>query len=133
MSNFVLDKGFTLLSTYNSSAVAGALAKRFVKLVSNQTVDLNVLATTRSIGVLMENVDQAKIATGKVVADVRLMGIARVVAGAAFAVGVEVGSDTTGRAITAVSTNYILGVALWPAANAGDEVDILLTQGTLKA
>src|SRR5688572_29102694 len=101
MGNFVLDKGFIALSTYASSDVNGVQAGRFVRLVSAQTIDRVTLATQVPIGVVMENVDAAKVATGKAVVDVRVQGIARVTAAAAIAIGAEVMSDTVGRAITA--------------------------------
>jgi hypothetical protein len=126
MANFVLDKGFAALSTYNSSNAAGVVAFRFVKLTAAQTFDLNVAITTVPIGVVLENVDQAKVATGKVVCDVRVMGIARVTAGAAVAVMAEVSSDTTGRAITAATTSRVAGIALQAAGAAGDLIDVLL-------
>jgi adenosylmethionine-8-amino-7-oxononanoate aminotransferase len=132
MSNHVLDKGFVAVSTYNGSAVAGVVAKRFVKLTANQTIDLNVASTTRSIGVVMESVDAAKVATGKSVVDVRVLGIARVIAGAILTIGQEVSSSTTGTAIVAASTHYIVGVAMTAAA-VGDEIDVLLVQGGIKA
>jgi hypothetical protein len=134
MANYVIDKGYLLLATYNSSAVAGALRARFVKMVTatQPTVDLNVASTTRSIGVLQEDVQQSKVVTGKVVAGVREIGIARVIAGATLTVGQEVSSSATGTAIVAVATHYITGVALQPAAS-GDEIDVLLVQGGIKA
>jgi len=129
MANFIgLDKGFLLLSTYNSSAAAGALAWRFVKSGGSQgTVDLNTSSTGIVLGVLQENVDQTKIATAKAVANVRMAGISKVVAGAGVTVYTEVMSDSTGRAITAATTgNRVQGLALQTASNAGDIIDVLL-------
>lgn len=129
MANYVIDKGFTALSTYNSSAAAGVVSKRFVKLTANQTIDLNVASNTRSIGVVQENVDQAKVATGKAVVGVRIMGISRVIAGGTIAIGARVMSSTTGTALTEATTgNFPLGIAL-QAAVSGDEIDVLLCPG----
>lgn len=129
MANFVIDKGYTALSTYNSSAAAGVVSKRFVKLTANQTIDLNVASNTRSIGVVMESVDQAKVATGKAVVDVRVLGIARVIAGGTIAIGARVMSSTTGTALTEATTGNIpTGIAL-QAAVSGDEIDVLLVPG----
>src|SRR6476660_2519520 len=95
-ANYVLDKGFTALSTYNASSSNGVQAFRLVKITAQDQIDLNVLATTISIGVVQEDVDVAKVATGKAVVDVRILGISKVVAGAAISIGVEVMSDTSG-------------------------------------
>jgi len=126
-ANYVLDKGFTALSTYNASSVNGVQAFRLVKITAQDQIDLNVLATTISIGVVQEDVDVAKVATGKAVVDVRILGISKVVAGAAISIGVEVMSDTSGRVITAVTAaNRTVGLALQAAAAAGDIIDVLL-------
>lgn len=130
MANFIgLDKGFLLLSTYNSSAAAGALAWRFVKSGGSQNVvDLNTSSTGIILGVLQENVDATKIATGKSVANVRVAGISKVTAGASLSVYTEIMSDSTGRAITAAtSSNRVQGLALQAAAAAGDIIDVYLT------
>ena len=50
--------------------------------------------------------------------------IARVVAGAAVAVGAAVKSDASGRAIAQGGTGVILGYALQAAAQAGDVIDV---------
>ena len=129
MANYVLSKGYVAVSTYNSSAAAGVLAKRFVKLTANQTIDLNVASNTRSIGVVNENVDQAKVATGKAVVNVSLQGIARVIAGGTITIGASVMSSTTGTALAAATTGNIpVGIAL-QAAVIGDEIDVELTPG----
>jgi hypothetical protein len=129
MANYLLDKGYVALSTYNSSAAAGVVSKRFVKLVANQTIDLNVASNTRPVGVVMENVDAAKVATGKAVVDVRLQGIARVIAGGTITIGGEVMSSTTGTALAAVTAgNIVVGIAL-QAAVSGDEIDVELIPG----
>ncbi len=76
MANFIgLDKGFLLLSTYNSSAAAGALAWRFVKSTAALTVDLNTSISGITLGVLQGNVDQTKIATSALVVFPRLLPV----------------------------------------------------------
>jgi hypothetical protein len=60
------------------------------------------------------------------------LGIARVTAGAVLTIGQEVSSSTTGTAIVAIATHYIVGVAM-SAAAVGDEIDVLLVQGGIKA
>lgn len=133
-ANFVLDKGFLVLSTYNSSAVAGVVWNRFVKFGAGGTIDLNVASNTRSIGVVMENVDAADAVTGKVIADVRLLGIATVVVTTATSIvlGSVVMSSTTGGAILAATTgNFPLGVVvgITGTITAGDFIQVLLTPG----
>lgn len=127
MANFVLDKGYTALSTYASSDANGVQAFRFVRITASQTIDRCSAVTQVPIGVVMENVDVAKVATGKAVVDVRVMGIARVTAGAAITIGAEVSTSTTGKAITAATTSRVAGIALQAAAADNDQIDVLLT------
>jgi len=127
-ANYVLSKGFTALSTYASSDPLGVQSFRFVKITAQDQVDRQTASNLVSVGVTMEDVDQTKVATGKAVIGVQIMGIAKVTAGAAVALGAEVMSDTVGRAITlATATNRQTGVALQAAAAAGDIIDVLLT------
>jgi hypothetical protein len=129
MANYILDKGYVAVSTYNSSNAAGVVSKRFVKLTANQTIDLNVASNTRPVGVVQENVDQAKVATGKAVVDVRVQGVARVIAGGTITIGSEVMSSTTGTALAAATAgNIVCGIAL-QAAVSGDEIDVELLPG----
>src|SRR5690348_1889129 len=92
--NYVLDKG--LVATGSTKYTPGEL----VVLSGDGTKSAR--ATTGGaacIGVNMEEVDAAKVLTGKVVTDVRILGIARVLAGAAVAVNDLVTNDTTARAV----------------------------------
>jgi hypothetical protein len=78
----------------------------------------------------MENVDAAKVTTTKVVIDLRLLGIARVLAGAAVAVDDRVTNDTTARAVPVAATvgaKESFGVALTAATAAGQFIDVLVT------
>lgn len=126
-ANAVLDKGFKVLSTYNSSAAAGVLKFRVVKVASD-TIDLQTASNTLSLGVVQEDVDQVKVATGKVVANVRLEGTSKCVAGAAITQGAEVMATTAGKVIAAATTgNRVFGVALSAAAADGDYVDVQLS------
>lgn len=126
-ANAVLDKGFKVLSTYNSSAAAGVLAYRVVKVASD-TIDLQTASNALSLGVVQESVDQVKVATGKVVANVRLEGTSKCVAGAAITQGVEVMATTAGKVIAATgSGNRVIGVALSAASADGDYVDVQLS------
>lgn len=127
-ANYVLAKGFKALSTYASSDTNGVQAYRFVKLTANQDeVDRVAASNVVPTGVTLEDSDQVKVATGKVIVGVQMLGIAKVTAGAAVALNAEVMSDTSGRAITAATTgNRVCGVALQAAGAAGDIIDVLL-------
>lgn len=127
MANFVLDKGFKV------EGAAAAVAYRFVGFgTANWSVTVTPTANGVVAGVLMENVDAAKVATGKVIANVRMMGIAPVKVGSGGVTrGTYVMTDATGQAITATgtpTTNQIVGLALETGA-AGDIIDVLLTPG----
>lgn len=127
MGNYAdIDKGFTAVSTYASSDVNGVQAFRFVRLTASQTIDRCSAITQVPIGVVQENVDVAKVALGKAVVNTRLLGISRVVAGAAVSIMAEVSTDTTGRAITAATTARVAGIALQAAGAAGDLIDVFL-------
>ncbi len=59
-----------------------------------------------------------------------LMGpgsVAKVVAGAAIAVGASVSSDASGEAVTSATTNYIAGTALNAVGGANEIVSVWLT------
>lgn len=124
-ANYVLDKGFKLLSTYNTSAAAGAIRYQVVKIAAGDTADIQTASNAASLGVLQESVDAAKIATGKVIASVRLQGISKCIAGAAIAQGAEVMATAAGKVITAATTgNKVFGRALNAADADGDWVDV---------
>jgi hypothetical protein len=129
-ADYGLDKGWKVLSTYNSSAAAGVLPYRVVKIAAGDTIDLQTASNTRSLGVVQEALDVAKVATGKAVVDVRLQGVSKCVAGAAIAQGAEVMATTAGKVITAAtSANIVFGRALSAAAADGDYVDIEIIPG----
>lgn len=119
--NYVLDKGF----------VAGGAVERFrfVELnAAGTSVTQSNAAGESSIGVVQETASAGDATNGRVV-DVRLMGISRCIAGATLATaGVAVTTDNQGRVAAAAVGNQVLGILLTPAANAGDHVDVLLTQ-----
>lgn len=66
--------------------------------------------------------------------DVNLVteGIYEIEAGAAYADGAELASDSVGRAVTAVSTDYIMGFAKGAATQAGDVTTIVLKGQRIK-
>jgi hypothetical protein len=126
--NYVLDKGFV---------ATGAAAYKLGELVNLSGDGTKVARATGAgslcIGVCYEDIDATRVTTGKAVIDVRLMGIARVLTGAAVAVGARVGNDATARAITvapAAGANApFFGVALTASTGAGQYIDVLLTPG----
>jgi hypothetical protein len=141
MADYVLDKGFPVLPTYNSSNAAGVTYYRVVKW-SSTGIDLctDATATTAVLGVVMENVDQVKVATGKVNADVRLLGVAPVFVNATpgtINLGTRVMCGNAGGVIAAATTgSKVLGVCVGlTAANqtaaAGDIIYVALTPGVL--
>lgn len=131
--NMVIDKGWKVLSTYNSSNAAGVTKFRGVKFASTDHIDLNVAATTIGLGVVQEDIDQAKVATGKAVANVRMMGITKLVVQTAtsIAVGARITLGNAGGAVIAASTNQVVGICVGAPAtvDAGDLIDVLLTPG----
>lgn len=139
MADFVLDKGFPVLPTYNSSSANGVQWFRAVKMsVSGSTnyIDLAVAHATGGIGVVQENIDAAKVATGKAVANVRLLGITKMVVqtGTSLAIGSLVAAGTAGGAILAVTSDLALGIIVGMSVPggtvaAGDIIDVLLTPG----
>jgi hypothetical protein len=143
--NYVLDKGYPVLSTYNSSAATGVQAYRAVKFSvsgSKATVDLATAATSQPLGVVQENIDAVKVATGKTVADVRILGITKMVANTtpgAIALGSPIMVGSAGGAVLAATggTNYVIGVCVGmtvPGGTvaAGDLIDVLLTPSAIK-
>lgn len=138
-SNYVLDKGFPVLSTYNSSNANGVTAFRVVKCIAaTGTIDLAVAATATAlqVGVVQENIDRAKVATGKAVADVRLLGITKVVVDGTPGTinhGTRVMCGAAGGVIAAATAaSYLVGIAVGVpsgTAVAGDIIDVLLTPG----
>lgn len=140
-SNYVLDKGFPVLSTYNSSNVNGVQAFRCVKVATTGLIDVaaDAVATNGNIGIVQENIDAAKVATGKAIADVRLLGISKVIVGVAtgITIGKRVMNGTGGAAILAATTgSQVLGIVVGSNATqgtiaTGDLIDVMLTPGVL--
>lgn len=126
--NYVLSKGFV---AGGSSAYA---LGQVVTLDGDQLVNLAVTANDSPIiGLVMEDVDAAKVATGKVVIGVAIMGIAKGLAGASVSRGDRLVNEvTTARVITQAGTDNVatpvLGIALEDAAD-GELFDVLLTPG----
>lgn len=129
MADHILSKGF--LASGSSAFTAGEV----VVVGTNRTV---TRATTAGqgglIGVAKENVDATKVTEGNVVLGVDLIGISRVIAGAAISVGAKVTNDTNAHVVAATAAaafpvKQYLGIAVTPATAAGDIIDVLLTPG----
>lgn len=124
--NCVLDKGYLIAAA--ATGVDFGLAVMFSD-TAGKVVQLTTGPTVFTIGVAQDTIDDSKIATGKAVVNVRIIGITRAVAGAAFAVGAPLAPTSAGKLITAVATNRVCGVALTPAAADGDHFNMLLLPG----
>jgi hypothetical protein len=98
---------------------------RFVKLSGDQTVAAVAAVTDQAIGVAKVDISAAEFAAGKGTA-VQVLGVAWVEAAAAITRGNFVAPSANGRAQTAVSTQFGMGIALKAAANAGDWIPVLL-------
>jgi len=128
--NYVLDKGY--VATGSSAYTAGEL------VVASGDGTKSARATSANaevLGVNQENCDASRVTTGKAVLDTRLLGIARVLAGAAIAVGDKLANDATARAVpkakaaAGAQPGPVFGKALTAATAAGQYVDVLLTPG----
>lgn len=113
-----------LLGTAPHTLIAGAAitGNRFVKLdtTAGQCVP-SAAGTDVTIGVAL---------VGKAVGEsveIQSFGKAKVTAGAAIALGAQVTSDASARAVTVATGNVSLGVALQAAGAAGDIIEVLLT------
>lgn len=141
--DYVVNKGFPVITTYNSSAAAGVVAYRVVKWDnSNKGIDLctDATATTLQLGVVQENVDQVKVATGKVLANVAIQGVAAVTVNATpgtINIGTRVMCGNAGGAIAAATTgSKVLGICVGMTVAggtvaAGDIIYVQLTPGVL--
>jgi hypothetical protein len=133
-ANSVLDKGFLVIATYNSSAAAGVTKFRTVKFGATAgTIDISATDTDQVLGVVMEDIDVAKVATGKATADVRLIGIAPVYVTTATSIvlGSKVTMSTSGGVKLAATGDIPLGVVvgITGTVTAGDIIEVLLTPG----
>lgn len=123
--NFVLDKGYL---------AQGSAAYAYGQPVGYGTVEQSCMAITVAntliAGVCQENVDAAKVATGKVFVNVRKMGIARVLIGASVAKGDPLTVDATGRFITQVTAGgKFFAIAEAAGTTAGQLVEAVLVTG----
>lgn len=132
-SDHLLAKGF-LASPAGGWSGANVVFGQAVKIIAGTTLDPNQadLATAGTdlvIGLAQENLDNAKVLTGKAYFSVGIVGIAFGIAGTGgVAIGVRVAATAGGKLIAAVAGNNVVGQAL-AAANANDIFPVLLTPG----
>jgi hypothetical protein len=124
--NHVLDKGYLIQAAVN----------KFLPVKhgsANETATPATAGTDLIAGFIQETVSAADVTSGRV-ANVRVMGITRAIAGAAITRGADVMITTGGKVITATATNRIIGQAQFSVAADNDHVDVLLDlPGTIKA
>jgi hypothetical protein len=130
--NYVLSKGFlgegAAAFTKGEIVVMGAAVQGAARATSTG-------ATNNFLGVVSETVEVAKITTGKAEVQVDIMGIARVIAGAAITKGAKLTNDTSCRATpitragAGAQPQNSFGIALTTTATVGEHIDVLLTPG----
>jgi hypothetical protein len=128
-ANFILDKGYQ---------PTGAVRK--FRVVTKSTSNKEQCAEAASAGAMPLGVCQEEIsaddATKGRVADIRVMGASRCIAGEVMAtIGVPVRTDNQGRVVTlaaATANQNQLGILQTAAAAVGDHVDVLLTPGAAR-
>jgi hypothetical protein len=123
--NYVLNKGHVA-----TGSTAYAFGELVVASGDGTKCARATSAGAKIRGVCQESVDAAKVTTGKVVLNVAMLGIVRVLAGDAVAVEARVTNDTTARAVAVAATvgaKESFGVALTAATEAGQFIDVLLT------
>lgn len=104
----------------------GAIGQwKLVKMSASDTVIVCSATGDNPIGICMETIS-AQDATDGRVATIALLGVSRAIAGAAVAAGAVVMNDSTGRVVTATSTNFAVGRAVQSAGAANDQIDIIL-------
>lgn len=107
----------------------GNLSANQYRFVKPGATEMQVVACTgvtdKPIGVQLDKPDAA----GKPV-DTVSIGTVPVEAGAAVAIGAEVQTDASGRAITLASTGFSVGRALSAAGGAGERITVALNAFT---
>jgi len=135
----VLDKGFKVAAAasnveigrwckFNTGTTGDTVTTSAAPVAANPPAVTDVL-----VGVYMETLDVAKVATGKATLNVRVMGIARMRTSAAVTIGSRVTSDAVGKCIavapTAGQSIWFGGIAMTAASGADQYIDVLLTPG----
>jgi len=113
------------VATFISGAVFTGKKGRGVYLSAAHTVSLAGAAPDNLIGVL----DDEPAAAGRECA-VRILGSDEVIAGAAFAAGAKLTTDTNGAWVAAGTGGKYFAIACEAATAAGDIVEALLVRGS---
>lgn len=82
------------------------------------------------IGIAIGETDDSVAANDDV--NVQIKDIGKWKAGAAISVGAELATDANGKAVTATSGDFIVGIALTAASAAGDLVQVQITKSGYK-
>lgn len=108
-------------------AAADFAAQQYRAVVVDSTGKAAIAGVgARAVGVLQDNVPSGEAAS------VRVMGVTKMVAGAAVAAGGIVSTDSTGRAVVSATTGHAqVGIALTAAAAAGEVISVLLGSGAV--
>jgi hypothetical protein len=115
--NYVLDKGYK----------SGAAIRQFraVALNANEVVTEAGAAAANLWGICQEEITADDAAEGRI-ADIRLLGASRAIAGAALGIGTWVTSDTQGRMVAAGAGQLAIGRLMQATSAVGDHVDVLI-------
>lgn len=112
--------------TFAAAADLSTKQFHFVKITADRTVN-SAGAGEMAVGVLQDAPSAAAQA-----ANVRMLGTTEIVAGAAFAAGVRLKANASGRAIEAATANDdFYAIALEAATADGDVVEAFLAGGQL--
>lgn len=125
-----LDKG--LLAQGTAAYAVGEVVKlgTVPQSVAKVTAKIGV---TDVAGVVIEDIDAAKVATGKAIIGVRLGGIAPArVGAAAIPKGTRVTNNATGQVVAAVADDPVVGIMLELGGAVGTLTEILLTPGAVR-
>jgi hypothetical protein len=142
--NFILDKGYLLVSPAADAGVADnddyPAIFSCMQLINATSVAISDTSGQKVLGIIQEDVpvpSSAKangmdyIALGRIV-NIRILGISRVQCTGVINVGSRVISNGDGTVVAAASTTSnqeSVGIMLGASAATGDQVDILLTPG----
>ena len=123
--NYGLGKGF--LATGTAAYSYGQVVK---STTDGKGVAPIAAATDVPRGVVMEDIDAVKVATGKAVIGVMLEGIVRVKSGGAIVADALVKTSADGKSVVAaIAGDWAVGRAMIPASAAGAWIEIHLTPG----
>lgn len=116
--------------TFDAGVDLTAHRNKLVMMSADQQIDPCVAGGEGFLGVLYDldsdKVNGAEVGAAGDECNVVVLGVAAVLSGAAFNPGVMLTSDAEARAVTAVATNTIVGMALEPATAADQLVSMLI-------